>query len=99
MDSNLIHYLIHEKHCSDVQIGGILLKITKYDDIYREFLLWLSQRSYQMKSPIIVEGYSAQNIYDRANFLDGIGVYNFLVDLRDQPDQAKRYLEEGFPRR
>ena len=99
MEPKVIHYLIHEKHCSDAQIESALRKITKYDDIYQEFLAWLEQRNYQTPTQVTVEGYSAQDIYDKANFLDGIGVYNLLVDLRDEPERVKQYIAEGFPRR
>lgn len=99
MNQQLIKYLIREKHCPEQSMTDMILKITKYDDIYQEFLSWLGRRDYQTPNPVTVEGYSAQNIYDVANFLDGIGVYNFLVDLRDNPIQAKKYLEEGFPQK
>ena len=31
--------------------------------------------------------------------MDGVGIYNFMVSLRERPDKAKRIIAEGFPRK
>lgn len=31
--------------------------------------------------------------------MNGVGVYNFLVTLRDNPVLAKQTIAEGFPRK
>ena len=43
-----------------------------------------------------VDGYRAQDIYEMAPMLDGIGVFNFLVTLRDDPEEGEKMIEEGF---
>ena len=43
-----------------------------------------------------VNGYTAGDICGMAPLLDGIGVYNFLVDLRDNPEAAQKAIDSGF---
>lgn len=71
-------------------------KIKKYDDIYNEFCYWLEKRNYDKENPIEVAGYTAKQIVELNPKLDGIGVYNFLITLREEPERAKKYIETGF---
>ncbi|HBN83238.1 MAG TPA: hypothetical protein DDZ89_05285 [Clostridiales bacterium] len=69
----------------------------KYDIRYiSTFILWLNTGKYQEENPIKVEGYSAHDIVELANFLDGAGVFNFLITLRERPEKAKGYIKDGF---
>lgn len=80
--------------------GGMMLtmadKIQKYDDIYDEFCYWLENRNYDKDNPIKVEGYTAKQIFELNPKLDGIGVYNFMITLREHPERAKEYIKSGF---
>ena len=80
--------------------GGMMLtmadKIQKYDDIYDEFCYWLKNRNYDKDNPIKVEGYTAKQIFELNPKLDGIGVYNFMITLREYPERAKEYIKSGF---
>ncbi|MDR2546410.1 MAG: hypothetical protein LBC96_02730 [Lachnospiraceae bacterium] len=49
--------------------------------------------------PVTIEGYTAAAISALAPFMDGVGVYNFMVTLRERPDNAKRIIAEGFVRK
>jgi hypothetical protein len=31
--------------------------------------------------------------------MDGVGVYNFLISLRERPENAKKIIAAGFPRK
>lgn len=96
MNLEIRKYLVWEKR-RQPQVADLLeKKVSKYDDIKAEFLHWLETRQYDVQSPVTVEGYSAAQIYEMAPGLDGIGVYNFLVDLRDDPEMAKRAIADGF---
>lgn len=46
---------------------------------------------------VSVEGYTAKKISELAPFMNAVGIYNFLVLLREQPEKAKVYITEGFP--
>ena len=90
------HYLITEKKKTGAALLNAVEKVTKYEDIAAEFVLWLKQRNYDFEQPVSVEGYTAKDIYELSPDMDGIGVYNYLVFLRDEPRIAKEYLKEGL---
>ena len=89
-------YLVSELKVTGRQLILMSDKIKKYDDIYNEFLYWLKNRSYDMPSPLIINGYTAKQISRLNPSFSGIGVYNFLITLREKPEQAKQYIESGF---
>lgn len=89
-------YLVQERGYQEVPAELLFQKITRYDDIKAEFLKWLESRDFNFEVPVVVEGYSALAVADLAPQMDGLGVYNFLVDLRDQPEQARAVIAEGF---
>ncbi len=89
-------YLIREQHVDSEVVRGLMIsKILKYADIAEGFERWLKKRDYD--DGLVVGGYTALDIYNMAPFLDGIGVYNFLVTLRDDPERARLTIEQGFP--
>lgn len=73
-------------------------KLSKYDDIKSEFETWIDTQEYSADG-IKIEGYNAAKISELAPFMNGVGVYNFLVTLRDDPVLAKQTIAEGFPRK
>ncbi len=89
-------YLLQEKGRTEVVAEMMLEKIQRYDDILQEFLYWLHYRNYQSESTVSVAGYDARRIYEIAPVLDGIGVYNLLVDLRDDPEAVQAAIDQGF---
>jgi uncharacterized membrane protein len=95
----IMDYLQKEKNMSSVVAERTTKKVTKYDDIRTEFENWIVTKTYSDRSPLTIEGYTAKSIFELAPFLDGLGVFNFLVTLREQPDKAKKYIADGFPRK
>lgn len=77
----------------------IINTLSEQPDIFEEFKKWLETRSYDMDDAISVEGYTAKAISEIAPFFDGIGVYGFLVELREDPEHAKKKIKQGFPRK
>lgn len=92
-----LKYLLLEKGIKEEQVAAVVQKIKKYDDIYDEFCYWLENRNYEKENPVEIEGYTAKRIFELNPDLDGIGVYNFLVTLRDDPKRAIHYIEMDFP--
>ena len=92
----IAEYLLNEKQMTEVVAAMTEKKVSKYDDIRNEFEFWLENRSYNVDVPLSIEGYTAQDIYNLAPFLDGVGVFNFMVTLRDNPAKAKEYIDGGF---
>ena len=93
------NYLLDEKKMTPVVANRIIGKFERHPDISKEFVLWIDTGSYDVSTPVIVEGYSAGDIAKLAPFMDGVGVYNFLISLREQPEKAKQHIVEGFPRK
>ena len=95
----IINYLVNERNQKPEVANKIVLPLEKHDDIRGELERWIEQRNYTQDNPLTIEGYTAESISKLAPFMDGVGVYNFMVTLRERPDNAKRIIAEGFPRK
>ena len=95
-DALLEKYLVTELKMTGVILFMTIEKIKKYDDIYDEFCRWLENRNYDIDNPVVVAGYTAKQIHELNPGFEGIGVYNFMITLRDNPERAKKYIESGF---
>ena len=95
----IMEYLLNEKHLSRVIAELTEKNVSKYEDIRKEFELWLKNRTYNADNPLVVGGYTAKDIYNLDPFMDGVGVYNFMVTLRDDPAKAKECIDDGFKRK
>lgn len=96
MEIEIRRYLARERGCLSPVVQDLMIaKITKYEDILEDFAWWLKDRNYERTS-VEVNGYTAKEIFKMAPRLDGIGVFNFLVTLRDNPDTAQKIIAEGF---
>jgi len=96
---NIINYLVNECNQKPKVAAKIVAPFEKHDDIRAELEKWIKERVYTQNNPLTIEGYTAQAISKLASFMDGVGVYNFMVTLRERPDNGKRIIAEGFPRR
>jgi len=95
----IINYLVNERNQKPQVAAKIAAPFEKHDDIRAELEKWIEQKEYPQDNPITIEGYTAGMISRLAPFMDGVGVYNFLVTLRERPDNGKRIIAEGFPRK
>lgn len=96
MDEYLIAQFLREQGLKDPKLKAQLIrKVTKYPDIKEKFLAWMESRAFD--DILKIEEWTASDIHKLAPFLTGIGVYNFLVDLRDNPDDARKCITDGFP--
>ena len=92
-------YLVNERKQKPEVAAKIASPFEKHDDIRAELEKWIEAREFPQDNPLTVEGYTAEMISRLAPFMDGVGVYNFLVTLRERPDNGKRIIAEGFPRK
>ena len=97
--NKIINYLVNERNQKPEVASKIASPFEKHNDIRAELEKWLEQRKYSQDNPLIIEGYTAESISKLASFMDGVGVYNFMVTLRERPDNAKKIIAEGFPRK
>jgi len=93
------NYLINERKQKPEVVAKIMQPLEGHDDIRAELELWIEMQEYLQTNPLMIEGYTAEAIAKLAPFMDGVGVYNFMVSLRERPDNAKRIIAEGFPRK
>lgn len=96
MQEQLDKYLKEELKLEEPVLGMMRDNIQKYDDIFGEFCYWLENRNFNKPDAISVEGYTAKQIFELNPNFTGIGVYNFLITLREEPEKAKQYIDEGF---
>jgi len=95
----ILEYLLNEKKMTEHLALRAEKKVSKYEDIRAEFEYWITNNKYIADNPLEVRGYTAQEIYKIAPFLDGLGVFNFMVTLREDPEKAKEYIISGFKRK
>jgi hypothetical protein len=94
-----MEYLFIEKQMTEIVAGRTHTKLSRHEDICREFESWIKTQAYNSDNPLAVDGYTAQDIYNLAPFMDGLGVFNFMVTLREDPAKAKEYIDGGFKRK
>ena len=63
----------------------------EYKDIYNEYLTHLRTSSFLDENAIVVENYTAEMIKKITNLSD-VGAYSYLIYLRKDPKNAKKYL-------
>jgi hypothetical protein len=96
---NIIDYLINTCNQKPEVAAKIVLPLKKHGDIRSELEKWIAKREYPQNNPLSIEGYTAEAVSKLAPFMDGVGVYNFMVTLRERPENAKRIIADGFPRK
>jgi hypothetical protein len=99
MIEKIVGYLVNARNQKPEVAAKIASPFEKHGDIRAELEKWIERQEYARDNPLTVEGYSAEDISKLAPFMDGVGVYNFLVTLRERPENGKRIIAEGFPRR
>lgn len=91
------NYLVNERKQKSEVAAKIVAPFERHDDIRCELAEWIDTRKYRVEKPLTIEGYTAEMISKLAPFMDGVGVYNFMISLRERPDNAKRIIDAGFP--
>ena len=95
----IINYLINECKQKPEVASKIAAPFKNHDDIRAELEQWIEKQEYPKKNPLTIEGYTAESVSKLAFFMDGVGVYNFMVTLRERPENAKHIIAEGFKRK
>ena len=79
------------------QINNYIDRFRRNADIMEEFSNWIENNSFPTdENAIVVNEYTAKKIKEIAPALSGLGVYNFLIDLREKPEEARQVIEDGF---
>lgn len=97
-DSMIMGYLTKQCDMSDKRAGEALHKLAAHFDILTEFYYFVKNRRFKKVHPITAEGLSAQSL-NESTYLSPIGAYNYLIYLREEPEEALADLEQGLPKR
>lgn len=92
-------YLQKETSEQNAFLERAVAKFEAHPDIAKEFEYWITTKEYKKDSPVQIEGYTAESISKLAPFLNGAGVFSFMITLREQPDVAKAQIAAKFPRK
>ena len=72
--------------------------LKKYPDIESELAFFIENGWDDKKSEwIIAEGFSAQQLHEQYP-LSVLGAYNYLIYLREEPEEALGLLKKGLPK-
>ena len=95
----IIDYLVNERNQKPEVAAKVSSSFERHDDIREELEKWIDRREYPQENQVTTCGYTADAISKLAPFMDGVGVYNFLITLRERPENGKRIIAEGFKRK
>ena len=73
-----------------------LNKLQQHTDVLHEFEYWVQNGIYKTVNCVSVNGYTAQKLSELSEFVDGEAAFMLLIELRENPDRAKRRISEGF---
>jgi hypothetical protein len=95
-DSIVLNHLLTEEKVTEKVALQIIGKLDKHPDILEEFTKWVQTRQYPVRGAICVEGYTAQKLSESTH-LHPVGAYNYLIYLREKPEEALNRLKQGLP--
>lgn len=97
----IITYLINTLKQTEKRAITSFDYLNQHEDIANEFASCIDGNQFNYcDNGIVVEGYTAKSLKEEVGEkLSDLGVYNYLVYLRNNPDEAKRNLAAGLPRK
>jgi hypothetical protein len=95
----ILSYLTEARNVKPEVAKKICAAFERHDDIRTELESWIDTKAFPQDSPMIINGYTAEKVAGLAPFMDGVGVYNFMITLRERPDNAEKIIAAGFPRK
>jgi len=104
LENIILNYLTHEQNIPQAEAKSSIAGITLHEDILNEVIYWIKNRDYEKRKPITISGYSARMISKMMPSLNVVGVYNIMIQLREDPNillsqfdrdyKDKEYLDE-----
>lgn len=77
------------------QLNKKLEMINRHPDIKRELEDWIKNKQYKQNG-ICVEGFTAGSLAKISKYINGEAAFIMLIKLRENPDEAKRQIANGF---
>lgn len=98
MDKIITRYLVDECNKSDAFATNCIRKMETHPDIMKAFVEWIHVRDFRLISAPVVQGIDVVQL-DMTGKLTPVGVFNYLIYLRNSPEEALEALKRGFPRK
>lgn len=96
MDNLIKDYLKCNADFSDERKDRIVEKLHKHGDIFYEFYYYVLRERFE--EGIAIEGFSAKRL-NKEYPLSVLGAYNYLIYLKEDPQNAILDLKKGLPRK
>ncbi|MEE0264643.1 MAG: hypothetical protein UD936_03360 [Acutalibacteraceae bacterium] len=71
-------------------------KLSKHPDITEELESWITTQEYRAEDCVEAEGYTAKQLSELSEYLDGEGAFMLLIELREDPENALEKISDGF---
>ena len=94
--SKIIKQFYTDNNTPKILLDQKVSKFGKHPDIADEFEYWIKNNSYKMDNPVSVEGYTAKELFDKSEYLNGEGAFMMLIELRENPTKALKSITEGL---
>ena len=94
----IIQYLVNECGKNEVFVKNCLEKMEKHPDVMSAFVEWISVRDFNNIHAPTVCGIDVMKLHNTGK-LTPVGVFNYLIYLRNNPKEALDALEKGLPRK
>lgn len=98
INSFLADYMLYECNMSEKRINANMDKLNRHGDVKIELYETLIYEKFPVAGAIKVCGYTAEALH-RDYDLSPLGAYNYLVYLKEDPDNALACLQAGLPRK
>lgn len=98
--NKVMNYLVEDKKLYKGVATVVYNHLADHPEILTEFENYIKTGSFNMSdgSCIEVEGYTAERL-DKETYLTPVGAYNFLVYLKEFPEQAKSDLSNNIKKK
>lgn len=94
--SNVIETFYKDNNIPEFLLKQKMAKFENNPDVAGEFEYWIKNKKYKQQETVVVEEYTAEKISQLSEYMDGEGAFMLLIELRENPDRAKKRIEEGF---
>lgn len=101
------NYLKNDLEMSQELVNGQMQRFKRNEDIFDEFKYWFynfknghnDASNFVVENPVEVQGYTAYILYEKfGDRLHGIGIFNLLISLRENPEEALDLIKRDLPR-
>lgn len=97
--NNIIKEYYEKAHTMPFLIEQKMMRFANHPDIRDEFEYWILKKKYKTIEAVDVLGYTAKKLSEISPYLNGEGAFILLMELRDNPDKAKKRIAHGFKKK